>query len=101
MPWRDGSVPLGRQFFQAEDVLYSARHASYWECLDAGVQCYMLAIEVCRYSHWWGHLIALLWLWMLLNSCVHSVIDSLCYYSGTRETKTRCDGCHVFSRSGS
>ena len=36
----------GRQFFQAEEVLYSARHASYEESLEAGIQCFLLSIEV-------------------------------------------------------
>lgn len=38
--------PTGRQFIAAEELLFSARHASYWESLDAGVNCFMLAIEV-------------------------------------------------------
>ena len=36
----------GRQFFQAEEVLYSARHTSYGESLEAGIQCFLLSIEV-------------------------------------------------------
>ena len=36
----------GRQFIAAEDLLFSARHPSYWESLDAAVNCFMLAIEV-------------------------------------------------------
>lgn len=36
----------GRQFFQAEEVLYSARHTSYEESLEAGIQCFLLSIEV-------------------------------------------------------
>ena len=36
----------GRQFIAAEEQLFSARHASYWESLDAGINCFMLAIEV-------------------------------------------------------
>ena len=36
----------GRQFIAAEELLFSARHASYWESLDAGINCFMLAIEV-------------------------------------------------------
>lgn len=36
----------GRQFLQAEEILYSARHASYEESLEAGVQCFLLAIDV-------------------------------------------------------
>lgn len=37
---------VGRQFIAAEELLFTARHASYWESLDAGVNCFMLAIEV-------------------------------------------------------
>ena len=36
----------GRQFLEAEEVLFKTRHASYWESLEAGVQCFILAIEV-------------------------------------------------------
>jgi len=48
----------GRQFLQAEEILYSARHASYEESLEAGVQCFLLAIDVsgsslCRYIVLW------------------------------------------------
>ena len=39
-------VFIGRQFIAAEELLFSARHASYWESLDAAVHCFMLAIEV-------------------------------------------------------
>ena len=39
-------VHIGRQFIAAEDLLYSARHATYWDSLDAAVNCFMLAIEV-------------------------------------------------------
>lgn len=39
-------VGAGRQFIAAEEQLFSARHASYWESLDAGINCFMLAIEV-------------------------------------------------------
>lgn len=35
----------GRQFIEAEDVLFSARHASYWESLEAGTHCFIMAIE--------------------------------------------------------
>ena len=41
-------MATGRQFIAAEELLFSARHASYWESLDAGINCFMLAIEVCR-----------------------------------------------------
>lgn len=37
---------LGRQFFEAEDILFSARHASYRESLDAGTHCFIMAIQV-------------------------------------------------------
>ena len=37
---------IGRQFFQAEDVLFTAKQATYRECLEAGVQCFLLAIDV-------------------------------------------------------
>ena len=40
-------MSTGRQYLAAEEVLYAARHASYQESLDAGVQCFILAIEVC------------------------------------------------------
>jgi len=48
----------GRQFLQAEEILYSARHASYEESLEAGVQCFLLAIDVsglslCQYIVLW------------------------------------------------
>ena len=36
----------GRQFFTAEEMLFSAHHASYKECLDAGVHCFIMAIDV-------------------------------------------------------
>lgn len=35
----------GRQFIAAEDKLFSARHPSYWDSLDAAIHCFMLAIE--------------------------------------------------------
>jgi hypothetical protein len=35
----------GRQFFTAEEMLFSAHHASYRESLDAGVQCFIMAID--------------------------------------------------------
>ena len=37
---------VGRQFLEAEDILFSARHASYWESLEAGTHCFIMAIEV-------------------------------------------------------
>ncbi len=37
---------VGRQFLEAEDILFQARHASYWESMEAGVQCFLMAIEV-------------------------------------------------------
>ena len=40
------NVLSGRQFLHAEEILYSARHASYEESLEAGVQCFLLAIDV-------------------------------------------------------
>ena len=35
----------GRQFFQAEEILFLSRSASYEESLEAGVQCFSLAIQ--------------------------------------------------------
>lgn len=35
----------GRQFLEAEDILFSARHASYWESLEAGTHCFIMAIQ--------------------------------------------------------
>ena len=32
--------------FTAEEMLFSAHHASYKESLDAGVQCFIMAIDV-------------------------------------------------------
>lgn len=43
------SFTAGRQFLEAEDSLFKAQHASYWECLDAGIHCFIRAIEVFRY----------------------------------------------------
>lgn len=37
---------LGRQFLEAEEILFSGRHASYWESLEAALHCFALAIEV-------------------------------------------------------
>ena len=36
----------GRQFLQAEDMLFSALHTSYEESLEAGIQCFLLSIDV-------------------------------------------------------
>ena len=36
----------GRQFFTAEEMLFTAHHASYRESLDAGVHCFIMAIDV-------------------------------------------------------
>jgi hypothetical protein len=36
----------GRQFFTAEELLFSAHHASYRESLDAGVHCFIMAVDV-------------------------------------------------------
>ena len=36
----------GRQFFIVEEMLFSAHHASYKECLDAGIHCFLMAIDV-------------------------------------------------------
>lgn len=41
----------GRQFLQAEDVLFTGRFPSYEESLNSGVQCFMLAIEVTYHMH--------------------------------------------------
>jgi tetratricopeptide (TPR) repeat protein len=35
----------GRQFFTAEELLFSAHHASYRESLDAGVHCFIMAVD--------------------------------------------------------
>ena len=40
------SLQPGRQFLQAEEVLFSAVHASYEESLEAGIQCFLLAMDV-------------------------------------------------------
>lgn len=37
---------LGRQFLTAEDILFTGGYPSYGESLDAGIQCFLLAIEV-------------------------------------------------------
>ena len=47
---------IGRQFFTVEEMLFSAHHASYKECLDAGIHCFLMAIDVrlytlCVYMH--------------------------------------------------
>ena len=39
-------IYTGRQFFTVEEMLFSAHHATYWECLDAGVHCFLMAIDV-------------------------------------------------------
>ena len=36
----------GRQFFSVEEILFSAHHASYEECLGAGTHCFLMAIDV-------------------------------------------------------
>ena len=36
----------GRQFFSVEEMLFSAHHASYEECLEAGTHCFLMAIDV-------------------------------------------------------
>ena len=36
----------GRQFFTVEEMLFSAHHASYGESLEAGIHCFLVAIEV-------------------------------------------------------
>ena len=36
----------GRQFFSVEEMLFSAHHASYEECLGAGTHCFLMAIDV-------------------------------------------------------
>ena len=38
----------GRQFFTVEEMLFSAHHASYEECLEAGIHCFLMAIDVRR-----------------------------------------------------
>ena len=40
------SIRAGRQFFTVEEMLFSAHHASYEECLEAGTHCFLMAIEV-------------------------------------------------------
>ena len=35
-----------RQFLMAEDQLYQARNASYQEMIEAGIQCFLLAVHV-------------------------------------------------------
>ncbi len=39
-------VFAGRQFLIAEDILFTGGYPSYGDSLDAGVQCFLLAIEV-------------------------------------------------------
>ena len=36
----------GREFLEAEDLLFSARHVSYWDSLEAAIHCFLLAIRV-------------------------------------------------------
>ncbi len=40
----------GRQFLTAEDILFTGGYPSYGESLDAGIQCFLLAIEVGHYT---------------------------------------------------
>lgn len=35
----------GRQFFTVEEMLFSAHHASYGESLEAGIHCFLVAVE--------------------------------------------------------
>ena len=39
-------TPTGRQFLIAEDILFTGSYPSYGDSLDAGIQCFLLAIEV-------------------------------------------------------
>lgn len=37
---------VGRQFLIAEDILFTGGYPSYGDSLEAGIQCFLLAIEV-------------------------------------------------------
>ncbi len=43
-------VCSGRQFIIAEDILFTGGYPSYGDSLDAGIQCFLLAIEVGLHS---------------------------------------------------
>ena len=36
----------GREFIEAEELLYSGRHVTYWDSFEAAIQCFLLAIRV-------------------------------------------------------
>lgn len=82
--------------------MYSARHASYWESLDAAVHCFLLAIQVRQGATVIVVNVAfavLFLLLLLLSQCFPIIVGvvTVVYllFSGSREAEAECYGCHV------
>ena len=72
-------------------MLYSARHASYWDSLAAAVHCFLWAIQARK------RLLFVVCLLCCYILCMVISVVAIPQYTpaGSREAEVECDGCHV------